>query len=66
MLKFLFLILFIIPLSFLKNSFWMVQNILFIIIFLLILYLPYSGHFMYISYFLGEDLISYGLIFLSV
>jgi NADH-ubiquinone oxidoreductase chain 4 len=44
----------------------MVQNILFVVIILIILYLRHSNYFVSISYFLGIDLISYGLIFLRV
>lgn len=55
-----------IPLSFLKNMFWTVQNILFILGALIIIFLGYSNFFIGVSYFLGIDLISYGLILLSV
>lgn len=44
----------------------MVQNILFVVIILIILCLRHSNYFVSISYFLGIDLISYGLIFLRV
>lgn len=66
MLKFLFIIVFIIPLCFLKKIFWTVQNILFIIIFLFILFLGFRNFWVNLSFFLGNDLISYGLIILSV
>lgn len=55
-----------IPLCYYKNVFWMVQNILFVLGILLVLYLPYLRFFSSFSYFLGGDLISYGLIFLSL
>ena len=55
-----------IPLCFLKNMFWTVQNFLFLIIFFLILLLGFSNFFNSYSYFLGVDIISYGLILLSV
>jgi NADH-ubiquinone oxidoreductase chain 4 len=66
MLKFLFLILFIIPICFLKKIFWTVQNFLFFIIFLFIFFIGYNSFNYNISYFLGLDLISYGLILLRI
>ena len=60
------IIIFIIPLSFIKNMFWMVQNILFVLGILIIIFLRYTNYWVNISYFLGADLISYGLILLSV
>lgn len=66
MLKFLFIVLFLIPLSFIKNSFWVVQNILFLVMFFIILILGFSSYYLNYSYFLGVDIISYGLILLRV
>lgn len=66
MLKFLFLILFIIPICFLKKIFWTVQNFLFFIIFIFIFFIGYNSFNYNISYFLGLDLISYGLILLRI
>ncbi len=66
MLKFLFIILFIIPICFLKNVFWTVQNFLFFLIFLFIYFIGYNTFNYNISYFLGLDLISYGLILLRI
>jgi len=66
MLKFIFLILFIIPLSFLKNKFWIVQNLLFIFILLIIMLINYNFFYTRIIFILGVDLISYGLIILRV
>nr|YP_010397546.1 NADH dehydrogenase subunit 4 [Boreoheptagyia brevitarsis]UQJ73455.1 NADH dehydrogenase subunit 4 [Boreoheptagyia brevitarsis] len=65
MLKFLFMLLFMTPLCFLKKSFWTVQNFLFFISFLFIFFNFYNNYWMNISYFLGSDIISYGLILLS-
>nr|QZI85401.1 NADH dehydrogenase subunit 4 [Limnophyes minimus] len=65
MLKFLLMILFMMPLSFIKNSYWMVQIMLFLMSFIFIMMNNFSNFFSS-SYFLGGDLISYGLIFLSV
>lgn len=55
-----------IPLSFLKNIFWTVQNLLFILGIFFIIFLRYSNFFIRFSYFIGRDLISYGLILLRV
>lgn len=66
MLKFLFIILFIIPISFLKKRFWTVHNFLFFVIFLFIFIISFNSFYYNISYFLGIDLISYGLILLRV
>nr|WKU84185.1 NADH dehydrogenase subunit 4 [Stipomorpha sp.] len=65
MLKFLFLLI-----SFLfiykKYMFWMVQNFLFLMMFLLIVNNNIVGYWAYISYFLGMDLLSYGMVLLSI
>ena len=45
--------------------FWMVQNILFIIIFVLIVFNYCINYWVSISYFLGFDILSYGIILLS-
>ncbi|CRL08763.1 ND4 [Clunio marinus] len=66
MLKFLFFILFLIPMVFLYNSFWLVQNFLFFMFFLMMLFLNYSGYFVNLSLLFGIDLLSFGLILLSV
>nr|YP_010397533.1 NADH dehydrogenase subunit 4 [Boreoheptagyia alulasetosa]UQJ73442.1 NADH dehydrogenase subunit 4 [Boreoheptagyia alulasetosa] len=65
MLKFLFMLMFMTPLCFLKKSFWTVQNFLFLISFLFIFFNFYNNYWMNVSYFLGSDIISYGLILLS-
>nr|YP_009948020.1 NADH dehydrogenase subunit 4 [Anthalia sp. YD3030]QOH97188.1 NADH dehydrogenase subunit 4 [Anthalia sp. YD3030] len=66
MLKFTFFLLFLLPLSFMKNMFWTVQNMLFLLSFLFIFFNYYSNYWMSLSYFLGCDMISYGLILLSM
>lgn len=66
MLKFVLIILFTTPLCFIKKIFWTVQNILFILIFLFILFINFNSFTYNISYFLGVDLISYGLILLRI
>nr|UQJ73650.1 NADH dehydrogenase subunit 4 [Pseudodiamesa sp. 2XL] len=65
MLKFFFMLMFMTPVCFLKKSFWTVQNLLFFASFLFILLNFYNNYWMNISYFLGSDVISYGLILLS-
>uniref|UniRef100_UPI0031F36FF4 NADH dehydrogenase subunit 4 n=1 Tax=Saropogon luteus TaxID=468801 RepID=UPI0031F36FF4 len=66
MLKFLLVILFLVPFSFMNNMFWMVQNMLFILSFSFILMNWSVNFFVNISYFFGCDLISYGLVLLSM
>nr|QII42025.1 NADH dehydrogenase subunit 4 [Anopheles sinensis] len=65
MLKFIFMMLFMFPLSFLKNFYWTVQNLIFLLIFLFMINLSSLNYFNYISYYFGLDMISYGLILLS-
>nr|QVL28809.1 NADH dehydrogenase subunit 4 [Parhelophilus kurentzovi]UXG19011.1 NADH dehydrogenase subunit 4 [Lejops sp.] len=65
MLKILFMVLFLIFLCFMKNMFWMVQNSLFMIMFILIFMNYFSNYWVSVSYFLGMDLLSYGMILLS-
>lgn len=66
MLKFLFIILFITPICFLKKRFWTVQNLMFFSIFIFIFFINFNNFNYNISYFLGLDLISYGLILLRI
>nr|QHN56425.1 NADH dehydrogenase subunit 4 [Dohrniphora cornuta] len=54
------------PLCLLKNSFWMVQNLLFFISFLFIINNYFCNYWMNLSYFFGCDLFSYGMILLSL
>nr|WKU84247.1 NADH dehydrogenase subunit 4 [Xylota quadrimaculata] len=65
MLKLLFMLLLLFPFCFMKNMFWMVQNMLFMIMFILIIYNYFMNYWVSISYFLGMDLLSYGMILLS-
>nr|WHN78740.1 NADH dehydrogenase subunit 4 [Panzeria anthophila] len=65
MLKIIIMILFIFPLCLMYNMYWMVQNLLFLLTFFVILMNKYSNYFMSISYLLGCDMISYGLILLT-
>ena len=54
-----------VALTFLKNKFWLVQNIFFLFIFLFIVFNNLNFFFIKISYFLGFDILSFGLILLS-
>nr|UPX88429.1 NADH dehydrogenase subunit 4 [Exorista larvarum] len=66
MLKIILFIFFLFPLCFINNLYWTVQNFLFFLSFFFILMNMYSNYFMSISYLFGCDLISYGLILLSL
>lgn len=66
MIKFLLITLFIIPLCFIKNSFWMVQILLFFIIFLFINLSINLINFNNLSYIYSCDLLSFGLILLRI
>lgn len=66
MLKVIFIIIFLFPLCFIKNLYWMVQSFIFLISFLLILINIYRNYFISISYLFGIDIISYGLILLRL
>lgn len=63
MIKFIFFILFMIPLSFL-NLFWVFQFILFLIRALFLFIFSFNNQFLYISYMFGLDLLSYCLVLL--
>nr|WBR65491.1 NADH dehydrogenase subunit 4 [Layahima sp. 4 YZ-2022a] len=65
MLSVLFSILFMIPLAFLSSTYWLVQCLLFMISFIFMLYIQPTSLFCYLSYFMGVDLISFGLILLT-
>nr|WGW17507.1 NADH dehydrogenase subunit 4 [Protohermes walkeri] len=65
MLKFIFFMIFLIPLSFVNYSFWMMQIMFFLISFLFIFMGVYGSIFMHLSYMFGVDLMSFGLILLS-
>ena len=66
MIKFLFITFFIIPLCFKKNMFWMVQLIIIIIMLIFINLTLNIINFSNLSYIIGCDLISYGLILLRI
>nr|QVL29195.1 NADH dehydrogenase subunit 4 [Ceratitis pallidula] len=65
MLKLIMMMIFISPICFMQGLFWMVHNLLFIVTFVLILMNFCLNYFVNISYFMGFDVLSYGLILLS-
>nr|UOU84923.1 NADH dehydrogenase subunit 4 [Nigrotipula nigra] len=66
MLKILMMLLFMIPLCFFKKLYWTVQNLLFLIGFIFIFMNSYNNNWSSIGYFMGCDILSYGLILLSI
>nr|YP_010693849.1 NADH dehydrogenase subunit 4 [Tachina punctocincta]WCD42079.1 NADH dehydrogenase subunit 4 [Tachina punctocincta] len=66
MLKIIISIMFMFPLCLLNKMYWTVQMMLFMLSFVFILMNMYSNYFMSISYLFGCDMISYGLILLSL
>nr|YP_009537878.1 NADH dehydrogenase subunit 4 [Limenitis reducta]AYN60595.1 NADH dehydrogenase subunit 4 [Limenitis reducta] len=65
MMKFLFMMIFMIPLCLKKNMFWLVQMLLMFIVLMFMNFTVNIMNFCNLSYMLGCDLISYGLILLS-
>nr|YP_009414905.1 NADH dehydrogenase subunit 4 [Lymantria umbrosa]AST23785.1 NADH dehydrogenase subunit 4 [Lymantria umbrosa] len=66
MMKFLMMMMFLIPICFMKNMFWMVQMVLFLLMFFfmnLTINLYYMSN---LSYLISCDIMSYGLILLSI
>nr|YP_010417448.1 NADH dehydrogenase subunit 4 [Junonia adulatrix]USF17503.1 NADH dehydrogenase subunit 4 [Junonia adulatrix] len=66
MMKFLFMIVFMIPLCFKKNMFWMVQLMMMMMMMMFMNLTLSIMNFSNLSYMLGCDLMSYGLILLSI
>nr|QXT44006.1 NADH dehydrogenase subunit 4 [Astratotermes hilarus]QXT44019.1 NADH dehydrogenase subunit 4 [Astratotermes hilarus] len=66
MLSFLFFLAFMIPLCFSPGSWWLVCSLLFLISFVYMFFLPWFFCWGSLGYFFGCDLISYGLILLSL
>nr|YP_009468720.1 NADH dehydrogenase subunit 4 [Euzophera pyriella]AVA29543.1 NADH dehydrogenase subunit 4 [Euzophera pyriella] len=66
MMKFLFMILFMIPFCLKKKMFWMVQMMLFIMMFLFMNLTIMLGNYCNFSYMYSCDMMSYGLIMLSI
>nr|YP_010166785.1 NADH dehydrogenase subunit 4 [Scarodytes savinensis]QRV62889.1 NADH dehydrogenase subunit 4 [Scarodytes savinensis] len=65
MLKLLMMMLFMIPLCFKKNSFWLIQFMFILMTFIFMLLGSFNYMWMNVSYFFGSDLLSFGLILLS-
>nr|YP_010329780.1 NADH dehydrogenase subunit 4 [Actebia praecox]UNP54523.1 NADH dehydrogenase subunit 4 [Actebia praecox] len=66
MMKFLFMMIFMIPFCFMKNMFWMVQMMLFLMMFLFMNLSMSLNLFCNMSYMMSCDIMSYGLIMLSI
>nr|YP_010731050.1 NADH dehydrogenase subunit 4 [Maliattha signifera]WEG24723.1 NADH dehydrogenase subunit 4 [Maliattha signifera] len=66
MMKFLLMMFFMIPLCFLKNMFWMVQMMLFFMMFLFMNLSMTLNLYCNLSYMYSCDIMSYGLILLSI
>nr|YP_009995293.1 NADH dehydrogenase subunit 4 [Gymnochthebius lividus]QNP09696.1 NADH dehydrogenase subunit 4 [Gymnochthebius lividus] len=66
MMKFLFMMIFMIPLSFKKNNFWLNQFMYFMMMFVLLMNFSLNFMFVNISYFMGYDLLSYMMILLTM
>nr|AMH85625.1 NADH dehydrogenase subunit 4 [Drosophila mediopunctata]AMH85651.1 NADH dehydrogenase subunit 4 [Drosophila roehrae] len=66
MLKLVCFLLFLSPICFINKMYWMVQVFMFLISFIFLLMNNFSNYWMDISYFLGCDMLSYGLILLSL
>nr|AML26420.1 NADH dehydrogenase subunit 4 [Staphylinidae sp. BMNH 1274641] len=65
MMKFIFMLLFMIPLCFLQGKFWLNQFIYFIMSFIFMINMKFNGLFLSISYIFMSDLLSYTMILLS-
>nr|WHE42555.1 NADH dehydrogenase subunit 4 [Habroloma sp.] len=66
MMKFLFMLIFMMPISFIKKYFWLIQFYFFILFYLFLISFSYNYLIVNISYFLGVDLLSYLMILLSL
>nr|QWC54447.1 NADH dehydrogenase subunit 4 [Macdunnoughia hybrida] len=66
MMKFLLMMIFMIPFCFMKNMFWLVQMMLFFMMFLFMNLSMSVNLFCNLSYMMSCDILSYGLILLSI
>nr|UHA56194.1 NADH dehydrogenase subunit 4 [Odontodes seranensis] len=66
MMKFLMMLIFMIPFCFMKNMFWMVQMMMFFMMFLFMNVNMKINLFNNLSYMMSMDMMSYGLIMLSI
>nr|UFR82989.1 NADH dehydrogenase subunit 4 [Xylotrupes beckeri intermedius] len=65
MMKFLLALIFMVPMSFMKYSFWLNQYFYFLITFLYGFMFVFNYQFSFISYFMGCDLLSFMMVLLS-
>nr|YP_009743935.1 NADH dehydrogenase subunit 4 [Protambulyx eurycles]QIE12699.1 NADH dehydrogenase subunit 4 [Protambulyx eurycles] len=66
MMKFLFYLIFMIPLCFISNMFWLVQMLLLLLMFMFMIVYMSCNLFNNLSYIFSCDMISFGLIMLSI
>nr|YP_010534995.1 NADH dehydrogenase subunit 4 [Epinotia rubiginosana]UYA96962.1 NADH dehydrogenase subunit 4 [Epinotia rubiginosana] len=66
MMKFLFMMIYMIPMCFLNNVFWLVQMFLFILMFFFMNLTMSLYNYSNLSYMFGCDMLSFGLILLSI
>nr|WHL46547.1 NADH dehydrogenase subunit 4 [Chionarctia nivea] len=66
MMKFLMMMMFMIPFCFKKNMFWLVQMVLFLMMFMFMNLMMEFNLFCNLSYMMSCDIMSYGLILLSI
>nr|YP_010946838.1 NADH dehydrogenase subunit 4 [Rhabdoblatta marginata]WGO57595.1 NADH dehydrogenase subunit 4 [Rhabdoblatta marginata] len=66
MLKYIIFLIFLIPLCFSKNYWWIVQSMMFFLSFIYLFMFPYFFCWNGVGYLFGYDYISYGLILLSM
>nr|YP_010437856.1 NADH dehydrogenase subunit 4 [Ischyja marapok]UTB53988.1 NADH dehydrogenase subunit 4 [Ischyja marapok] len=66
MMKFFMLLVFLMPMCFMKNMFWMVQMVLFFMMFMFMNLSMGIEFFFNLSYMMSCDIMSYGLILLSI
>nr|QXG19124.1 NADH dehydrogenase subunit 4 [Drosophila bifasciata] len=66
MLKLVFFLVFLSPICFINNIYWTVQILLFFISFIFLISNNFMNYWSEISYFLGCDMLSYGLVLLSL
>nr|YP_009369713.1 NADH dehydrogenase subunit 4 [Pseudophyllus titan]ARO46873.1 NADH dehydrogenase subunit 4 [Pseudophyllus titan] len=66
MLKFFVMLIFLIPLGFSSNGWWLVQSFFFFMVLIMMLDVVFMWDFCKISYYIGVDSLSWGLILLSI
>nr|YP_010546437.1 NADH dehydrogenase subunit 4 [Miridiba trichophora]UYI30133.1 NADH dehydrogenase subunit 4 [Miridiba trichophora] len=65
MMKVLLMLLFMVPLSFIKKGFWFNQCLYFLVTYIFMFNMSFNYLFMHITYYLGCDMLSYVMILLS-